>query len=408
MQPRRIQIMLRSMRRLWRWRLRSALILSSAAVGVAGVVCPVNYGAGGARQLLDQVRRLGTNVLVITPAQDKSIAGRARTGNPVTTLVKRDHAMIRREVAARVRSSAVVSGNFWVKAGDLSKNAAVVGCEPEYFSIRNWPLAAGGLFDSSQEHMMARVTVLGHTAAADLFGTASPVGRRITINRVPFIVAGVLTERGQGLDISNEDSQVYVPLATAMRRLVNVDHYNSIVVEVGALNDMDGAALQIHSILRRQHHLRGDRSDDFQIQNQKTLLETQNSAANRLGFFLRWIGASALVVSGVGILGITWIAVKERTRELGTCRALGATAADIFFEVWFENMALALVGGLIGLGLSWPASRLISDSAGLPFVYESGTAGLAFAAAAALNVAFSLLPSRKAAHLDPIDALQHE
>jgi len=408
MRARYLQIMRRSLRRLWRWRLRSALIVSSAAVGVAGVVCPVNYGAGGARQLLDQVRRMGTNVLVITPAQDKSVAGRARTGNLVTTLVERDNAAIRREVAERVRSSPVVSANFWIKAGDLSKNATVVGCEADYFSTRNWSPSAGELFDSGQERAFARVAVLGHTAAVDLFGSASPVGQRIMINRVPFIVIGLLTERGQGLDISNEDSQIYLPLGTVMRRLMNTDHYNAIVIEVGNLGEMDGAAAEIQSILRRLHRLRGDQRDDFQIQNQKTLLDTQSSAANRLGFLLRWIAASALVVSGLGILGITWIAVKERTRDLGTCRALGATTADVFFEVWFENVVLALAGSFIGLGLSWPVSHLISDSAGLPFVYQNMTAVLAFATAVTLNIAFSLLPSQRAARLNPIEALRRE
>lgn len=400
--------MQRSLRRLWRWRLRSALIVLSAAAGVAGVVCPVNYGAGGARQLLDQVRRMGTNVLVITPAQDKSVAGRARTGDLVTTLVERDHAVIRRGVAEHVRSSAMVSATFWIKAGDLSKNATVVGCEAGYFSIRSWPPVAGELFDSGQERAFARVAVLGHTVAVDLFGSASPLGQRIMINRAPFMVIGVLTERGQGLDISSEDSQIYVPLGTAMRRLMNVDHYNAIVIEVGNLSEMDGAAARIQTILRRQHRRHRDQRDDFQIQNQKTLLDTQISAANRLGFLLRWIAASALAVSGLGILGIAWIAVKERTRDLGTCRALGATTIDVFFEVWFENVVLALAGSFAGLGLSWPVSRLISNSAGLPFIYQSRTAALAFTAAVTLNVAFSLLPSQRAARLDPIEALRRE
>src|SRR5258708_19000088 len=167
MNRRRLQIRLRSLRMLWRYPLRSALILSSAAVGVAGVVCSVNYGASGTQQLLDQIRRMGTNVLVITPVQDKSIAGRARTGNAVPTLVERDHAEIRRGVTVRRRSSALVSESFWVKARDLSKNAPVVGCEPDYFVIRNWPTTSGDLFDAAQERTMARVVLLGATVARD-------------------------------------------------------------------------------------------------------------------------------------------------------------------------------------------------------------------------------------------------
>lgn len=402
------QIILRSLRILWRHKLRSGLVVTSAALGVAGVVCPVNYGAGGATQLLDQVRRMGTNVLIITPVEDKAVAGRARTGGLVTTLVDRDLLAIQREATGLTQSSGLVTGSFWIKAGDLSKNATVVGCEPDYFAIKNWPAASGLLFNASQERGVARVVELGHTAALELFGEESPLGRRLMINRVPFTVAGVLTERGQGLDVSNEDSQLYVPLRTAMHRLMNLDHFSSIVIEVGDLRQMDEASVQIRSLLHALHRIREGQVDDFQIQNQKTLLETQRAAAARLDFLLRWIGGSTLAVSGLGILGITWIAIKERTRDLATCRALGATAADVFFQIWFESIVLALLGGFLGLAVSWPGSRWIARSAGLPFIFSGQTAAFSLAVAAGLNLAFSLLPSRKAAHLHPIEALRHE
>ena len=228
------------------------------------------------------------------------------------------------------------------------------------------------------------------------------------INRVPFTVIGVLTERGQGLDVGNEDSQIYVPLTTAMRRLMNIDHYGAIVLELDSLNSMDLAAEQSHTWLHQLHHIQPNRPDDFQIQNQKSLLDTQMATAKRLTFFLRWIAASTLTVSGLGIVAITWISVKERTHEIGTRRALGATAADIFFQVTFETVALALSGGLLGLAASWPASRLISGSAGLPFVFRSTIAALAFVAALSLNFAFSMVPSRKAASISPIEALRYE
>jgi putative ABC transport system permease protein len=169
----------------------------SAALGVIGVVCSVNYGASGTRQILDQIRRMGTNVLIIAPAQSRAIAGRARTGAPVTTLVERDYRAIKSEVLSRTRSSALVTQSFWNKVGDLSKNAAVMGCEPDYFAIKDWPIAAGELFDSTQERTSARVAVLGYMVANDLFGTSSPLGQRMMINRVQFTVIGVLTERGQ-------------------------------------------------------------------------------------------------------------------------------------------------------------------------------------------------------------------
>jgi putative ABC transport system permease protein len=301
-----------------------------------------------------------------------------------------------------------VTQSFWNKAGDLSKNAVVVGCEPDYFVIKNWATVAGKPFDSIQDRTAARVAVLGHTVADDLFGTSSPLGQHMMINRVPFTVIGVLGEKGQGLDVSNEDNQVYVPLSTAMRRLMNVDHYTGIVIEIDSLDVMDAAAEQIRSRLRQSHHIRPNRAEDFQIQNQKSLLDTQMDAARRLRFFLRWIAASALVVSGLGIVAITWIAVKERTHEIGTRRALGATAADIFFQVVCETAALALQGGFLGVAVSWPSSRVISNLVGLPFVFERNSAVLAFAAAATLNLAFSILPARKAASVSPIEALRYE
>jgi len=408
MTARQRQIVIRALRVMWRYRLRSSLLMLSAALGVSGVVCSVNYGASGTRQILDQIRRMGTNVLMIAPAQSRAIAGRARTGAPVTSLVERDYRAIKSEVLSRTRSSALVTQSFWNKAGDLSKNAAVMGCEPDYFAIKDWSTAEGELFDSTQERTAARVALLGHTVANDLFGTSSPLGERMMINRVPFTVIGVLTERGQGLDVSNEDNQIYVPLSTAMRRLMNLDHYGGIVLEIDSLTGMDAAAEQSRSVLHQLHHIQRNQPDDFQIQNQKSLLDTQMAAAKRLDFFLQWIAASALAVSGLGIVAITWIAVKERTHEIGTRRSLGATATDIFFQVTCETAALALGGGLLGVAVSWPASRLISNSVGLPFVFDRNSAALAFAAAAALNLAFSILPSRKAAALSPIEALRYE
>jgi putative ABC transport system permease protein len=408
MTPRTLQIAVRALGQLWRYRFRSALLMLSAALGVVGVVCSVNYGTGGSKQILDQIRRMGTNVLIITPLESRVIAGRARTGGAVTTLVDRDYSAIRKELLTRTRSSAIVTDSLRIKAGDLSKTTAVLGCEPDYFKIKDWPLLAGQAFDSAQERGGARVAVVGHTVAVDLYGTSTLLGQRLMINRVPFVVIGVLTERGQGLDVSNEDDQVYVPLTTAMRRLMNVDHYGAIIVEMDSMRAMNAASAQMRSMLRTQHHIRPAQPEDFQIQNQKSLLDTQMAAAARLDFFLRWIAASALTVSGLGSAAITWIAVKERTHEIGTRRALGATRGDIFFQVSIETGALALTGCVLGVAISLPTSRLISGSVGLPFVFDLGTATSAFAAAMTIDLFFSVFPSRKAASVSPMEALRYE
>ena len=405
---RSLQIIARSLRALTRYPLRSSLLVSSAVLGVCGVVCSINYGAGGTQQILDQIHRMGTNVLVVTPAQSRTIAGRARTGSLVTTLIDRDYLLVKSALLHRTRSSAWVIDSFWSKAGDLSKNAAVVGCEPDYFAIKSWPAISGEVFDAFQDRTSARVVLLGHTVASDLFGTQSPLGRRLLINRVPFNVIGVLAERGQGLDTTNEDSQIYIPLNTAMRRLLNVDHFSGVLLEIDDQQFMDAAALQIAQLLRQSHHLRANQPDDFNVQNQKSLLDTQLAASRRLYFYLRWVAASALCVSGLGIVAISWISIKERTREIGTRRALGATSADIFLQIAVEMLALAWSGAILGLFVSVPASWLVSDSARLPFVFDSGSAAIACAAAALLNLTFSFIPAWKASSVNPIEALRFE
>lgn len=408
MTQRTCKIAVRSLRMLWRYPLRSGLLVLSAATGVIGVVCSVNYAAGGTKQLLDQVHRMGTNVLIVSPAQSRVIAGRARTGQPVITLVKRDYRAVRREILRRTQSSATVSGSFRLKAGDLSKNAVVVGCEAEYFVIRDWRVEAGEAFNANQERTSSRVVLLGYSVAGDLFGGRSPLGERLLINRVPFTVIGVLKERGQGLDVSNEDSQVYVPLTTAMRRLMNINHYSEILIEIDSVSAMDSSANRVRAILHQLHHIQPNQPDDFQVENQKMLIDTQRAAARRLTFFLRLIGASALLVSALGMLGITWIAIKERTREFGTVRALGATTSDVFVQVFLESTALALLGCITGLMISVPLSQVMAQTSGLPWVFVRTAAAVAIGVAALLDIGFAAWPARSAAVLDPIRALRYE
>src|ERR1035438_9570396 len=315
---RKLSIIHRSMTSLWRFPLRSGLTMLSAALGVAGAVSSINYALGGRQKVVDQLARLGTNVLIVTPQQSRSVGGRARTGTLVTTLTPDDYAAIRRDVQLFQRSSAFSTRSFLVKAGDLSKNNCVIaGVERDYMSIKNWTTREGDLFTAADLRRMARVAVLGSSVAKDLFGATSPVGEGIQINRVPFTVVGVMSERGQSLDAANEDDQVYIPLTTAIRRLANADYYSGILLAVDGWENMDRAAEATRAALRQRHRAIGKLSEDFEVQNQKQLLDTQLAASSQLLFFVRWIGLSALSVSGFGVLAIAWIGVRERTREIG-------------------------------------------------------------------------------------------
>jgi putative ABC transport system permease protein len=402
-------LMAGSLRSIWRFRLRSGLILLSALLGVGGVISAISYAAEGRLKVLGRIQRLGTNVLVVTPQLSRSVGARAKTGTIVTTLVAADYAEILREIPDIERSSATVTTSFLVKAGDLSKsNCLVMGTEPDYLRIRHWQTTEGGFYGIPETRRSARVAVLGSTVRRDLFGNESPIGKRMFINRVPFEVIGVLEERGQGLDATNEDNQVYVPLSTAMRRLANVDYFSSILFAVRSWDRMDETTDAIHQILSKRHRARVSLPEDFQIQNQKALIDTEITSSNRLTFLVRWVGLSGLVVSGLGILAICWIAVGERVVEIGTRRALGATKSDIFYQFLFEALVISVLGCLAGLMAGWKGTDSIARRAELPFFFDWTNAKLVVGFAVSMNLVFALIPSRRAALLDPIRALKSD
>jgi putative ABC transport system permease protein len=403
-----LYIAIDALRVVWRFRFRSALILLSAILGVAGVIISVNFASGGRQQALNQIERMGVNVLAIRPEQDRSVGGRARTGAIVQTLVDADYTAIRQQVPSILRSSAVATTEFRLKAGDLSKAAPVVGCEPDYARIKNWSLAEGNFFDDVDERRATRVAVLGYTIARELFGDASALGKRITLNRTPFEVVGVLSERGQELDAATEDDQTYVPLRTAMHRLMNVEYYSELLLEIDEADRMDGAAKSVSGILRQRHRRLANLPDDFQVQNQKSLLETQAASSGRLGFYVRWIGLSGLVVSGLGILAVCWIAVIGRTVEIGTRRALGANASDVFFQMLLEAAVLGIGGCALGLAMGWRGSLWATQRANLPQVFDWPNVWLTVGVATAMNLGFALFPAARAARVSPIRALKYE
>ncbi len=401
-------ILLDALRVVWRFRLRSALIFLSAMLAIAGVIISVNFAAGGRQQALNQIERMGVTVIAITPQQDRSVGGRARTGTIMQTLVAADYTAIRRQLPSLVRSSALATSEFRLKAGDLSKTAPVVGCEPSYSQIKKWPLVHGTFFDETDQRRAARVAVLGFNVARELFGDESPLGQRFTVNRTPFEVVGVLTERGQSLGVADEDEQIYIPLRTAMHRLTNVAYYSGLLLEMDGPDRTDEAATTVADILRQRHHRLANLPDDFQIQNEKALVETRLASSNRLGFYVRWIALSGLFVSALGILAVCWIAVKSRTVEIGTRRALGANQRDVFLQILLEAAVICLAGCALGLAIGWQGSHLLAQRANLPLVFDSANARLAITVSVAMNFTFALLPAARAAKVSPISALKYE
>jgi putative ABC transport system permease protein len=394
--------------RLWRYRLRSVLAIACAALGVAGAITAVNYASGGRAQILTQIRRLGTNLLVISAEPSRAVAGRERTGDIVTTLTEADYLAIRREVPAIRSASGMVWQDLRLKAGYLSKVGRVVGVEPGYFPMKAWTTAGGRWFDAEDLRRSARVAVIGARVSRDLYNDVSPVGERIFINRIPFEVIGVLDERGPGLDGTDEDGHVFVPLTTAMRRVLNRNHYHALLLELPTPQQVESTATTLRQLLRVRHRSTAKRPDDFRVQSQTDLVRSQLDAADRLAFLVRWVAVSALLVAGLGMLAIAWIGVRDRTREIGTRRALGATSGDIFLQFTIEALALASLGVAVGVLAGVVASRIAAATAGLPLVVDTTNAAIAVVVALVLNLVFVSLPALRAARLDPIVALRYE
>jgi putative ABC transport system permease protein len=396
------------LRHFRRSRLHALLAIAAAVTGTGGVAICTGYAAGGRQKIFDQFRRMGTNMIVVTPIESRAVGNRARTGTIVTTLREPDYRALLAGVAQLAAASPTVSTVLRVRAGDLTKSTTIVGCTPDYFAIRNWGARTGSLFDTRDNRGARRVALLGATAARDLFGREDPSNRRILIGNVSFTVLGVLAERGQGLDASNEDAQVYVPLETAMHRLMNIDFYSSIVLEIGSWTGMDEAAAQTGEILERRHRFISVTGRDFQVRNQKALLETQLAAFARLSFFLRWIAVSTLTVASLGIFGVAWIGVGQRVREIGTRRAIGATALDVLVQFFAEGMTGSAIGCAVGIAAAWFLLRVIDARADQPFLFSAELVAGPAAVSLALYGVATLLCCFRAIRVDPSVALRAE
>jgi putative ABC transport system permease protein len=392
-----------ALRHLSRFRGHSTLLLLCGLLGVAGVAAAMSYAAEGRLKVVDQLRELGTNLLIVSPRR----TARASSAASITTLVPRDYVAIRREIPEIAQSSAEVLGSFPVKAADLTKsNCSVVGVEPAFPTMESWPVREGEFFGERELRTAARVAVLGAAVARDLFGDQPASGQRVSINRVTFQVVGVLAERGQGLDSGNQDNEVYIPLTTASRRLMNVDYYSAIVLSVSRWEIMDDVAARVRDSLLRRHRPLGKQPEDFWVRNQKALIDTQLAAAARLQSYVAVVGWGGVLVSSLGMLAISWLRVAQRAVEIGTRRALGATAADVFWQLLLESLIISVLAATAGVASGWAVTLLLARLLHLPFYFDMRSACLLGILAPVLNLLFATLPAVRAARIDPIEALR--
>ncbi len=370
MSRRQWQLLGVALRGTLRFRLQTTLVALAAISGVAAVVASSAYAQSGARAILARYEALGTKMVVIAPAASRAVGGRARTGAAVTTLTLADYRAIRAARSDITAASASVTGSFRLRAGDLTKSVIVIACEPDYFAIKHWPAVQGAIFDSGAARDATRVVLLGRGASRDLFGDSDPTGRRLTINRVPFVVAGVMEERGRRLDGSDEDDQVYVPLAAGMHRLMNVDNLGAIMLQADTAASVQPLAAGAAALIATRHRRFGARLPDFQVTNQQQLMDDQLAAFGRFSFLVRWISLSALAVCAVGVTAICWISVNGRQADIGGMRALGARRGDIWLQFTAETLTPGLLGAACGLALGYGGALTLEAALGQPSWFD--------------------------------------
>jgi putative ABC transport system permease protein len=394
-------------RALRRNKMRSVLTALGIIIGVGAVIAMVGIGNGAKAQVEAQIASLGQNVILIFSGSTTSSGIRTGWGGAGTLKIE-DAEAIRREVPGVIGVSEEVVSTTQVAAGNQNWFTRIFGESADYFDIRQWPLADGAPFTAQDVRSANKVCVIGRTTATQIYGNENPIGQILRIKNVPFTITGVLTPKGlspQGVD---QDDIVVMPYTSAMKRVIGGTTLRNINVQIADGRQVEAAQQQIIALLRQRHNIRPGRDDDFTVRTQQEIAEAATATSRVMTVLLGAIAGVSLVVGGIGIMNIMLVSVTERTREIGVRMAVGARGNDVLTQFLIEAVTLSSVGGVIGIVCGIAASKTLSIYAHWPTLISISSIAIAFLFSAAVGVFFGFYPARKAAALDPIEALRYE
>ena len=390
-------------------KLRSFLTMLGIVIGVAAVIAMVALGRGAQESVKERIAALGTTLLSVVPGQIRG-PGSVASASDRAPLTFDDADAIEARASHVMAIQPEMSRQLQVEYGSHNTNTTVVGTTANYPEVRNFTLDAGRMFTNAEDAGRRRVAVLGPQVVEDL-GVSTPdaiVGENIRIDAVQFQVVGVLASKGQGAGFANPDDQLLVPIQTARYRLIGSDRLRSINVLAPTEDDIPLTMADVEKILRREHKLKPGRDDDFSIRNQSDFLTTLGETTQVFTYLLAGIAAVSLLVGGIGIMNIMLVSVTERTREIGVRKALGATQGDILLQFLIEAVVLCLLGGIAGIGMGSGMAITLRQLFHWSTAVGVSSIVIAFLFAAAVGIVFGVWPARRAASLDPIEALRYE
>ena len=387
-------------------KLRSFLTMLGIVIGVGCVIAVVAIGNGATKSVENTINSLGTNYIMIFPGASTSSGARMFTGS--STLTPEDAEALKLECPSVAYVSPTVRAAGQLVAGELNWGTSIQGVSTDYTLIRSWNVSQGAFFTDQDVKAASKVAVLGNTVVDNLFPNGDAVGQIVRIKNVPFKVVGVLEKKGGNMMGQDQDDTVIAPYTTVMKRLSGKTKIDMIQVSAIAANQVQDAQTCIDSVLKQRHRIAPNGDADFMMRSQEEIAQTQAASMGILRTLLLSIAAISLLVGGIGIMNIMLVSVTERTREIGIRMAIGAKGRHVLLQFLFEAITLSIVGGLIGVALGVAASELVGRVLKWPIVVTPMSVALSFGVAAFVGVFFGFYPARKAARLDPIEALRYE